>query len=246
MQIVSLKEAKKKGLLTYFTGKPCKYGHMSERYVSIRTCVECKQVKEKEYREENREEYLKKKKEFYQRNKDKAKAYVKKNEKKIKARAKKYRELHKEEIKAYLKVYAEKNKEDKKEYDKEYRLKNAERYQVYEENRREQKKQYRMKNRDRYRAHCVRRRAEKLKLTPPLTQREIEHIESLYCAARKIYFLTGIPHHVDHIWPLGKQGVHHPCNLQVIPAQKNLKKNAAHDGVSGVSYSDFMAKYYAS
>ena len=34
----------------YFTGIPCKRGHISERYVSDRCCVECKREREKEYR----------------------------------------------------------------------------------------------------------------------------------------------------------------------------------------------------
>ena len=29
---------------TYFTGKPCKHGHLSERFVSNHTCVECLQT----------------------------------------------------------------------------------------------------------------------------------------------------------------------------------------------------------
>lgn len=41
MNIISLKEAVNKGLTRYFTGKPCKYGHVSERLVAGRKCLEC-------------------------------------------------------------------------------------------------------------------------------------------------------------------------------------------------------------
>jgi len=41
MDIVSLKQAKQQGLGRYFTGKPCKHGHVCERYVSRRGCVQC-------------------------------------------------------------------------------------------------------------------------------------------------------------------------------------------------------------
>ena len=35
------KEAREKGVLHYFTGKPCKRGHVVKRHVSDRTCIEC-------------------------------------------------------------------------------------------------------------------------------------------------------------------------------------------------------------
>jgi len=38
---ISRKQARQKGKIRYFTGKPCKYGHISERYTSIGTCVQC-------------------------------------------------------------------------------------------------------------------------------------------------------------------------------------------------------------
>ena len=41
MQIVSRKSAKEQGLKTYFTGNPCKRGHVSQRYTKSKTCVEC-------------------------------------------------------------------------------------------------------------------------------------------------------------------------------------------------------------
>ena len=41
MQLVSYKEAVANGLPRYFTGVPCKHGHISERRVSGRCCVVC-------------------------------------------------------------------------------------------------------------------------------------------------------------------------------------------------------------
>ena len=40
-QIISRDDAIALGFVTYFTGKPCKYGHVAERYVSCKRCVCC-------------------------------------------------------------------------------------------------------------------------------------------------------------------------------------------------------------
>ena len=50
MQVISRTEAKAKGLRFYFTGKPCKHGHLAERVVYNSTCVECARAALKKYR----------------------------------------------------------------------------------------------------------------------------------------------------------------------------------------------------
>lgn len=35
----------------YFTGKPCKHGHVAERYTMMGNCVECAQVAQRKERE---------------------------------------------------------------------------------------------------------------------------------------------------------------------------------------------------
>ncbi len=40
-QIITRKIAREQGLIRYFTGKPCKHGHVAERMVSNKQCVEC-------------------------------------------------------------------------------------------------------------------------------------------------------------------------------------------------------------
>ena len=41
MKITTHAEAKAGGLKRYFTGRTCRAGHIAERYVSTRNCVEC-------------------------------------------------------------------------------------------------------------------------------------------------------------------------------------------------------------
>ena len=47
MKIISRKEAKESGLTRYFTGSPCKYGHIAERFLSCGHCVACSKEKVK-------------------------------------------------------------------------------------------------------------------------------------------------------------------------------------------------------
>lgn len=41
LRIISRADAKAQGLTYYFTGKPCKRGHIAERFLCNSTCVEC-------------------------------------------------------------------------------------------------------------------------------------------------------------------------------------------------------------
>jgi hypothetical protein len=45
--VISRIEAKAIGQITYFTGRPCKNGHVTEKYVSSHRCVECDRALQK-------------------------------------------------------------------------------------------------------------------------------------------------------------------------------------------------------
>lgn len=40
-EIISLADAKAQGLKRFFTGLPCRHGHIAERYVTDGKCVRC-------------------------------------------------------------------------------------------------------------------------------------------------------------------------------------------------------------
>ena len=55
--ILTRQEALAIGYVHYYTGKPCKHGHDSERYTKSRTCIECNRLKWQRRPKEKRQEY---------------------------------------------------------------------------------------------------------------------------------------------------------------------------------------------
>lgn len=73
-----------------------------------------------------------------------------------------------------------------------------------------------------------------------LTPEHHKEIEEIYAECKRMSETSGIPHHVDHIVPLGGEdvcGLHVPWNLQIIPAEDNFKKSNKHEPLS-VTFSD--------
>jgi len=82
LQIIERKEAIQKKLLRYFTGKPCKYGHVDERLLSSRKCITC--IREDARKErEHRSDYFK---EYYQSEEYKERKKILKNKPENRAR----------------------------------------------------------------------------------------------------------------------------------------------------------------
>ena len=59
-----------------------------------------------------------------------------------------------------------------------------------------------------------------------LTPEEKLRIREIYIKCKMISESTGIPHHVDHIIPVVKGGLHHPDNLQILTKFENLSKGS--------------------
>lgn len=52
MEVITRRQAAERGMGRYYTGKPCKNGHLAERYVTSNACVECaKSFAQETYRE---------------------------------------------------------------------------------------------------------------------------------------------------------------------------------------------------
>jgi len=178
--------------------------------------------KKKEWCEQNKEHMSDLGKKWRQENKDYLKEYRKQNKDRInewhRTRYKndeKFRNIKKTSALSYYKTEAG-------------RLSNIasnDRYKKTEKYK-ESIKRYRESEhaRVRIRAAANEYRARKQKATVNLTEYEEGEIQQIYAHAVRVSNKLQIPFEVDHIVPLTKGGLHHPDNLQVVPASWNRKK----------------------
>jgi len=73
--IISRADAASAGLKRYFTGKPCKHGHIAERAVGNRGCATCGAAQSKRYREQNIEYHRAIARDYYRDNTESMKRY---------------------------------------------------------------------------------------------------------------------------------------------------------------------------
>jgi hypothetical protein len=168
----------------------------------------------KRYREAHKEEIRAWQAEWYQLNKSK----INESRKKY---AKNYRARNKERLKEYNRLRQQNLSEKEKQARRDYYHQNKEEIFV-------QRQIWKAQNKDRLCALQAKRRAQKLRATPAwLTEFDSLWLHEIYSLRRLRSKALGITFHVDHIVPLvGKQvcGLHVPWNLQLLPAEKNLKK----------------------
>ena len=121
MEIIKRQDALEAGLLLYFTGKPCKYGHIDQRYSSSGLCLSCMPRKnaeraayKKQYKKDRAEHFRKISKAYRETRRDIQKAYMAEYYQKHKERwyewGKKQRENNRERDRAYKKKWRDNNK----------------------------------------------------------------------------------------------------------------------------------------
>lgn len=118
MQLISKKEAIQQGLSRYFTGKPCKYGHISERFVRTNNCCFCDKQKSKQYYQNNKEDQNKYRKQYYQNNEKQLKQYHKQYNKQYRQNNKKQFKQYYQNNKQYHKQWHQDNPHKRLEYSK--------------------------------------------------------------------------------------------------------------------------------
>ncbi len=142
-----------------------------------------------------------------------------------KAYAKDYYQANKEERLADAAAYYQANKKKIKAYYKDY-------YQANKEKVLTTQKAYNAANKEKLAAKVARRKALKIKQIPtqvrdcPIEKKRL-YITYKLCAL--FTQITGVQHHVDHMWPLSDGGPHWSGNLQIITAEENLSKHTIVD-----------------
>lgn len=147
------------------------------------------------------------------------------NKEDISIKEKEYRNNNKDKIKQRKAKYYINNRENILDRCRRYRTSNKEKYLEYS-------RKWRKSDIDRYRKLSLKqtslRRARKLQATfKDMSEWHNFLLEEIYDLSYIRSKITGIKWHVDHIVPLKSIlvcGLHHPNNLQVIPATENLRK----------------------
>jgi len=240
-KIISRAQAKAQGLKRYFTGKPCKWGHIVERFVDG-NCVQCRYDQNEKWRRRN----LDKKREL-------ERDWRKRNAAKVNKRGREYQrewrlrniEAARERDRAYYKANPERGREATNRWrDKNREAARAANSQWYKDNpdkRRALGKRKYQNNGERIKARNTewrnanpevisardnRRRARILNAPGRHTGADLVAIlkaqnhQCAYCKSN----LRKVRKHLDHIVPLSRGGSNDKANLQYTCEPCNLSK----------------------
>ena len=193
VEIISRKEAKARGLTRYFTGKPCKHGHIAERDTGAGRCVECNR---NWARAEDKGIKAKRTRRYYASNievcREKARDYSKTD--KARKVQQLYRKKHPKKRRILQKAWREQNPDYAAEH--------------------------REANRGKYQSYCASRRNRMDKVVATTIEQMM--IDNIYADCAALNAEAGfIRFHVHHKWPVSKGGPHLPWNLVVITQEEN-------------------------
>lgn len=196
--LMSRADAKALGLKRYFTGKPCKHGHVAERTVCKSTCIECKS-----------DDYFRR----YAANPER----MRENGRCIAVR---YRAKHPEKVLISQAVWRAANRDSERERSRRWREDNPTKM-------REASAKWARMNPDKTTSYASARRARKSSVivTPDadsiVRRMSSEDTFCFYCNT----LLLAREVHVDHVIPLARGGPHASINFVAACAECNTRKH---------------------
>lgn len=204
MVATSRKHARELGETRYFTGKPCRRGHIAERSTSRGVCVECHRQVCAESRVRND------------------------------ATQRKYREANRDRINSRIREWKRAHRSATRETDRRYRNKHSGAHAVLQkawreknpERDSERRSKWAAKNRAKINSQAAARRAAKVQATPAWAN--LRYIDLFYQLAKLESERTGLVVEVDHVVPLISNlvcGLHVEDNLQLLVCGENRSKS---------------------
>jgi hypothetical protein len=193
-------EAKAQGLKFYSTGKPCKYGHLSDRYTTTYICVECAKIASIDSYKNNKDMKYASWRKWYESNKDIHHA-----------RSKKWQKANLDKVYKNAKLWALNNPEKIKNKRDKYNKKNPDKYTAWA-------------------VAGVARRAKRIPTWLTTEDKwMLKEAYALAKQRTKLFGFVWEVDHIIPLRGVNVSGLHVPLNVQVIPKTLNrLKRNVYH------------------
>jgi len=221
--IVTHAEAKAAGLKRYFHGRPCRSGHLSERYTSNQQCVACVDAYSVKWKAENNARFYAYSAEYRHSNKERETA-----------RSLAWRAANRERFDANATAWQARNRESINARNDVWRRANFKAYTAARHIREELRKDiikalkdaWRKRNPERLRTYVHNRRARLKASGGSHTPEQIKAMAGLQrhkCPNCKTSIKNG--YEVDHIVPISKGGSSDISNIQLLCKRCNRRKH---------------------
>jgi len=222
MEIITRAEAIEQGLAYYYTGKPCKHGHVAKRQVTNHCCVTCRNYRA---RVANRAKWV-----WSidgQRRKQARQAAIEAGEPKyytgVPCKRGHLSERRTNGGGCIMCQNERQQREDVKKYKRKHKEDNRERYT---QNNIAYKKKWNKANPNYFTMYFVKRNEAVMRATPNWV--DWDKLTWLKKLRDKTSRQTGVEYHLDHYYPLqGKTvcGLNVPANIQIITGEENRAKH---------------------